>query len=74
MLANPEFFEGHHRSPAMAKMEQGRIPVIVAQWGAHNTITAHPAGQPEPFPNRGDRQPLHCLVKRGIVHTGSKLL
>jgi hypothetical protein len=73
MLANPEFFDGRHRSPTIGKDGERRTPVIVAQWGSHDTIAAQPVRQPEPFPKRGDRPPLHCLVKRGIVHTRSKL-
>jgi hypothetical protein len=74
MSVDPEFFDGCHRSPAIGKDGERRTPVIVAQWGSHDTIAAHPAGQPEPSPKRGDRQPLDCLLKRAIVHTGSKLL
>jgi hypothetical protein len=71
MLVDPEFFDGR-RSPAIGKDGESRMPVIVSQWGPHDTIAALPTGQPELFPKRWDRQALDCLVKRGIVHTRFK--
>jgi hypothetical protein len=74
MLVDREFFDGRHRSPAIDKDGERRVPVLIAQWEVNDTIAALPTGQPELFPKRKERQPLDCFVKRGIVHTGSKLL